>query len=188
MSRAIQDSFDEDFDFLFLSYFNLTNTPTIDGTEVILSTDKYLPVDDTGIPLGHIDHFPGVTPGTPFTFGQVNKELDDVDHCFIVDDQPSTVPIDTRSRPLKKLVGLSHPITKMHLDIFSTEPAFQFYSGKYVKVPATDNSPAYPPRAGLCVEPSRYVNAINVPEWRNMVVLKRGELWGARSMYRAWKT
>jgi aldose 1-epimerase len=82
---------------------------------------------------------------------------------------------------------MSHPVTKLHLDVSSTEPAFQFYTGQYVDVAAAEDSPAKPPRAGICVEPQRYINAINVPEWRNMVVLKRGEIWGARTVYKAWK-
>jgi len=37
------------------------------------------------------------------------------------------------------------------------------------------------------VEPSRYVNAINVPEWRNQVVLKKGQVYGAQIVYRGWE-
>ena len=167
-----------------LSYFNLSGTPTIDGTEVALSTNLHLPVDDTDIPLGNITAYPGIAPDKPFTLG---KEEPSVDHCFVVESDSSKIPLDTRHGAMKKLLSMSHPSTKLHLDISSTEPAFQFYTGQFVDVAATEDSPAKPPRAGICVEPQRFINAINVPEWRNQVVLKRGEVWGARSLYKAWK-
>jgi aldose 1-epimerase len=88
---------------------------------------------------------------------------------------------------MRNLVSMCHPSSKLHLDIFSTEPAFQLYTGQFVHVAAADDSPAKPPRAGICVEPQRYINAINVPEWRNTVVLKRGQMWGARTVYKAWR-
>jgi aldose 1-epimerase len=144
-----------------------------------------LPVDDTGIPIGKIESYPGIEPGEAFTLGKFEPN---VDHCFVVDCDASNILLDTRGGTLKKLMSMSHPATELHLEIFSTEPAFQFYTGQYVDVAATEDSPAKPPRAGICVEPQRYINAINVPEWRNMVVLKRGETWGARTVYKAWKT
>lgn len=88
---------------------------------------------------------------------------------------------------MQKLVAAYHPDTKIHLEVWSTEPAFQFYTGKYVDVPAVGGLPARPARAGFCVEPSRWVNAVNVPEWKDQTVLKKGETYGARIVYRAWK-
>ena len=41
-------------------------------------------------------------------------------------------------------------------------------------------------RAGIAIEPSRYVDATR-KEWRGQFLLKKGEVWGARSRYRAWK-
>ena len=149
-----------------------------------LSTNLHLPVDDTDIPLGSITAYPGIAPDKPFTLG---KGEPNVDHCFVVESDSSKIPLDTRHGAMKKLLLMSHPSTKLHLDIYSTEPAFQFYTGQFVDVAAIEDSPAKPPRAGICVEPQRYINAVNVPEWRNQVVLKRGETWGARSLYKSWK-
>ena len=75
----------------------------------------------------------------------------------------------------------------MHLEVLTTEPAFQLYTGKYIDVDAVDGTPARKARAGFCVEPSRYINAVNVTEWRNMTVLRRGEIYGSRIAYNAWK-
>jgi aldose 1-epimerase len=167
------------------SYFNLSGNPTIEGTDITLASTSYLPVDAGGIPLSaSTGTYSGITPNKPFTLGAT---LPDVDDCFIVDpSQVSSIKIDTRSRPLTKVVSAYHPQTKIHLEVLSTEPAFQFYTGKYIDVAAVDGKPARGARAGFCVEPSRYVNAINVPEWRDMVLLKKGETYGARIVYKGW--
>lgn len=166
------------------SYFNITDGPTIEGTQVVLGADDHLPVDEDNIPLGTTEKFPGLTAGKSFVLG-VHEP--DVDHCFIMDTDARNVPVDTRNRQASRLISMSYPGTGVHLDIFSTEPAFQFYTGKHITVPASEHGPKRGPRSGLCVEPSRYINAINVPEWRNMAILKKGQLYGARHIYKAWR-
>lgn len=172
------------------SYFNLSGAPTIAGTEVALTTNSYLILSDSGIPTSvQPSTFASITPNKTFILGAKEPEIDD---CFIINPSEPTVPLDTRSSPLEKLVSAYHPDTKIHLEVLSTEPAFQFYTGKFIDVPeikgpdGTVEVPARGARSGFCVEPSRYVNAINVPEWRNQVVLKKGQVYGARIVYRGW--
>jgi aldose 1-epimerase len=166
------------------SYFNLCGSSTIEGTEVTLSTALHQEVDEASIPTGQIKPYPGIVANETFTLG---PEEPDVDHCFVVVNDPSNVPIDTRVMPLNKLASFYHPATGVHLEAHSTEPAFQFYTGKYIDVPAVGDQPARGPRSGFCVEASRYVDAINNEGWRSMVVLKRGQKYGSRTVYRAWR-
>lgn len=141
-------------------------------------------VDDDGIPTGPVEKFPGIDAGKPFTLGPEHSE---VDHCFVMNEDMSKVPLDTRSRPLQTLVNLRHPGTNLHLEVSSTEPAFQFYTGRFIDVPASEFGPAYGPNSGLCVEAARCINSVNIPDWRNTVILKKGQLWGSKIAYRAWK-
>ncbi|KAL3470816.1 galactose mutarotase-like domain-containing protein [Aspergillus californicus] len=166
------------------SYFNLSGKPSAaEGTIAKLATRDYLPLD-TGIPLGAIEHH-GIDTTQPFEFGPEKAAFDD---CFVVDRDLSTVKIDTRSRPLNLLAEFRHTATRMNLQVYSTDPAFQFYSGKYIAVQEADEkNPAREAWAGFCIEPSRYVNAINEPEWRHTVVLKKGEKYGSKIMYKAWR-
>lgn len=166
------------------SYFNLTGGPSIEGTVVTLATNSYLPVDDGGIPTSGPKPFSKVEGNKAFTLGAQEPDIDD---CFIVNEAPNTVPIDTRSKPLTKLVSAHHPESKIHLEVSSTEPAFQFYTGKYIDVPAVQGVAARSARSGFCVEPSRWVNACNVDEWKSQMLLKKGEKYGCRIVYRAWK-
>ncbi|KAH8819435.1 putative bifunctional protein gal10 [Xylogone sp. PMI_703] len=175
------------------SYFNLTSTQSIEGTEVTLCSGDYLPVTDTGIPTGGPTPFEGVIANKTFTLGPVEPDIDD---CFVV--HPASAPeankIDTRSLPLKRLVAAYYPPNGTHLEVLSTEPAFQFYTGRHTDVPEIEYEedgqkfkvPARPKRSAFCVEPSRYVNAINEDEWRAQVLLKKGEKYGARIVYRGW--
>ncbi|KAI1817028.1 galactose mutarotase-like protein [Poronia punctata] len=168
------------------TYFNLTGGPSIEGTVVKLCTPSYLPVDNGGIPTGGPTTFPKVATNEEFTLGAQEPDIDD---CFVVDASasPSSVPIDTRGLPLVALVDAHHPESKIHLQVLATEPAFQYYTGKYIDVPAVEGLPARAPRSGFCVEPSRFVNACNVDEWKNQMLLKKGEKYGCRIVYKAWK-
>lgn len=151
-----------------------------------LCTPSYLPVDDGGIPTGGPTTFAKVATNEEFTLGAQEPDIDD---CFVVDPSvsPNSVPIDTRSLPLVGLVDAHHPESKIHLQVLSTEPAFQYYTGKYIDVPTVEGVPARGPRSAFCVEPSRFVNACNVEEWKNQVLLKKGEKYGCRIVYKAWK-
>jgi len=165
------------------SYFNLTGGPSIAGTEVTLITNKYQVVDDGGIPTGPIKEYPNIQPQKTFTLGETEPDIDD---CFVANTNASEVPIDTRESPLQKVASFYHPESKIHLEILTTEPAFQFYTGKYIDVPAVDGLPARGARSGFCIEPSRYVNAINVPEYKPMMVLKKGDKYGCKIVYKGW--
>ncbi|KAL4919101.1 galactose mutarotase-like domain-containing protein [Aspergillus aurantiobrunneus] len=166
------------------SYFNLSGAPSAaEGTIARLATRDYLPLD-TGIPLGQVEQH-SIDTTQPFEFGPNKAAFDD---CFVVDRDLSAVQIDTRSRPLKLLAEFRHSGTRMNLQVHSTDPAFQFYSGAGIDVQEVDgDNPARGAWAGFCIEPSRYVNAVNEPEWRHTVVLKKGETYGSKIQYKAWR-
>lgn len=146
-------------------------------------TNLHQPTDESDIPTGAIEPYPGIPQNEEFVFGEREP---DPDHCFIMNSEPSSIPIDTRSQPLKKLCEFYHPNTKIHFEALSTEPAFQFYAGRSIDVPPMDGMPARGPRSGMCIEASRYVNAINNDKWRHMVILKKGQTFGSRTVYRGW--
>ncbi|KOS18282.1 Bifunctional protein GAL10 [Escovopsis weberi] len=165
------------------SYFNLTGDATTEGTVVTLSTNQHLPVDAQLIPTGGPVPFSELDVTKPFTLGVPEPFID---HCFVTNPDPTLVPIDTREETLLLNAEAHHPKSGVHLQVFSTEPSFQFYTGKFIDVPAVDDAPARGSCGGFACEPSRWVNAINVPEWRGMALLKKGETYGSRIVYKAW--
>lgn len=149
-----------------------------------LPSNLYQVVDDEDIPTGAIEPYPEFNANEEFTLGAVTPAPD---HCFIVNNDPASIKLDTRSEPLNKLISLYHPESKIHFEALSTEPAFQFYAGKKINVPEMDGLPARGSRSGMCIEASRYVNAVNEEKWKPMVTLKKGQTFGSRTVYRGWK-
>lgn len=100
----------------------------------------------------------------------------------MVEDKKESWMNDTRNKPLKKLGSFSKG--NMHLEVQSTEPAFIFNTGDHLN--PSDNPP-YGPRSGFCIEPCRFINAINYPGWQDMVTLKPGQKYGYKNVYTAWE-
>lgn len=165
------------------SYFNLSGDETIGGTEVSLGASQYLPVDGTSVPTGGPTAFPGVQVGETMTLGATAPAFD---NCFTTTADPAAVPVDTRAQPLQLHLAASHPKSGVHLQVLSTEPSFQFYTGDFTNVPAVEGAAARGARSAFCCEPGRWVNAANVPAWKSMTLLKKGETYGARIVYKAW--
>lgn len=165
------------------SYFNLTGDDNIAGTVVTLATNNHLPAKEDSIPLGNPEPFPGIDTTKPFVLDTTGPEFD---RCFTTTTNPSSVPIDTRAQPLALNITAFHPKSGIHLEVLSTEPSFQFYTGDMTDVPAVEGLPARGARSAFCCEPGRWINACNVPEWKDMVVLKKGDTYGARIVYKAW--
>ncbi|OOF98521.1 hypothetical protein ASPCADRAFT_204225 [Aspergillus carbonarius ITEM 5010] len=163
------------------SYFNIGGGATTEGTIAKLATQDYLPLE-SGIPLGPIEPYPSEVT-KDFTFGPHNQ-FDDV---FVMEREIARVPLDTRGEPLRLQAEFQHPDSRLHLQVHSTEPAFQFYTGQGIDVPETDGNPSRGPFAGFCIEPSRFVNAINEPAWRHTVVLTKGAKYGSTIVYKAWR-
>lgn len=140
----------------------------------------------TWIPRSGPTQHPTITPHKKFTLGSAEPKFNE---CFIVNHPHENIPLDTRSSPLNLHVSAYHPDTKIHLEVLSTEPAFQLYTGDYIdvkEIEGEDGIEQRGARSGFCVEPSRYVNAVNVPEWKQQVLLSKGEVYGSRIVYRAW--
>lgn len=106
---------------------------------------------------------------------------------MIQNPDPATVPLDSRARPMQSHITLYSPDSGVSVEVSSTEPAFQCYTGDGIDLPAMGGMPARGPRAGVAIEPGRYVGAVEREEWRSMVLLNRGEVWGSRMRWRVWR-
>ncbi|OBA23092.1 UDP-glucose 4-epimerase [Metschnikowia bicuspidata var. bicuspidata NRRL YB-4993] len=152
------------------AYFNLSESASIDGLVAKISTNKVLEFDDQKLPTENISFI-----DRDLITGKTLDERAVFDHCFVVDDLDWD--LDTRQKELKQIFELTSEETGRKMEVFSTEPSFQFYTGDGVKV--GDHSL----RCGLCIEPGRFTNAVNVPEWRKQVILKKREVYGSRMRY-----
>lgn len=158
------------------SYFNLDAPEggVIDDHVLMIPAEAYLPVDGDKIPTGELVP----VAGTPFDFRQPRRVGDFAyDHAFVL--APDSVPTP---RPVARLqAGRSGGIV---LEIASTEPAVQFYTGDFLGPQArTAAARAYGRRAGLCLEPQRFPDAPNQPSFPS-IVLRPGETYRQITEYR----
>lgn len=152
------------------TYFNLNkvNADTVDGTKIRLATNKAVDLDG---------NFHGVKISTFDSKAEDDTVLNAVepcyDHCFVTSD---SIPLDSTKGKLHPIFRASHPESQLSLEILTTEPSFQFYTG--------DGLSGFSPRSGFAVEPARYVNAINSDQWKESVTLPQGDVYRSRIVYK----
>ena len=160
------------------SYFNLNkvNNPSIEGTEIAVISDDYMDVDSDTIPTGKVAKREIATfaSGKTTTLGKTEPEYD---YNFFVDAATPLKETDTRNHKLNLVTKAYHPESKIGLEVYSTEPSYQIYTGDWLTA-------GFAPREGFAVEPGRYVNAINQDQYKDCVTLNPGQTYGAKIQYK----
>jgi aldose 1-epimerase len=159
------------------SYFNLRGVGTILDHELTLNADHFTPVSEDLIPTGEIR----AVAGTPMDFRKakaIGSELGDVaggyDHNFVLNDWDGSL------RPAARLY---EPVSGRALEILTTEPGIQFYSGNFLDGSLIGrNGVAYEKYTGLCLEPQHFPDAPNHPNFPS-TVLRHGEEYRHTTIY-----
>ncbi len=162
-------------------YFNLSAgaDSTILGHELMLNADSYTPVNDKLIPLGK--H--AAVKNTPFDFTVpklIGKEIDSVkggyDHNWV---------LNRKGTGLEKIATLSLASTGRLVEVFTTEPGIQFYSGNFLDGTLTGcvGGKPYALHGGLCLETQHFPDSPNQPSFPN-TILKPGETYTHTTVYK----
>ncbi|HLY69235.1 MAG TPA: aldose epimerase family protein [Puia sp.] len=149
------------------TYFNLSGNISNDILQEILEIDAsyYTPVDTTLIPTGEIK---SVT-GTPFDFLHPHKIGERIarvpggyDHNFVLNKK------DGLSAPAATLTDSS---AGRQLEIYTTEPGIQFYSGNFLdgKITNRDGKPINQ-HTGLCLETQHFPDSPNEPAFPSTIL------------------
>ena len=159
------------------SYFNLKGAGTILDHELTLNADSFTPVSSDLIPTGEIK---SVT-ATPMDFRagkKIGSELElagGYDHNFVLNDWAGS---------LKTAARLYEATTGRVLEILTTEPGIQFYSGNFLDGSLVGKKGvAYEKYAGLCLEPQHFPDAPNHPNFPS-TVLRPGEEYRHTTIFR----
>lgn len=169
------------------TYFNLKGEGRGDvlGHELMIHAANFTPLNSALIPTGEIRP----VAGTPLDFTQSKPIGRDIavpdeqlilahgyDHNFVLDDGGK--------EGLRSAAEVYEPESGRILEVLTTEPGLQLYTGNFLAGDLKGKSGRpYVRRGGLCLETQHFPDSPNQPSFPN-TILKPGESWRSTTVFR----
>ncbi len=168
------------------SYFNLAGEGNGDILNhlVTINADRFVPTDAGSIPTGELRN----VAGTPFDFrkataigARINQDDEQLkfgngyDHTWVIDGMPGSL----------RLAATAYEQTSGRvMQVWTTEPGVQFYTGNFLDGTLTGKSgKVYSRRTGFCFETQHYPDSPNQPSFPT-TTLKKGATYKSTTIYR----
>ncbi|MEI9428145.1 aldose epimerase family protein [Mesorhizobium sp. Cs1299R1N3] len=141
------------------SYFNLDDGGTGDILDhrMMLNAGAYLPVDGDMIPTGVVKP----VDGTPFDFRQARPLRMETEGEQLPYDQ--NFCLAAARGPLKQAAWVQGANSGVEMEVWTTEPGVQLYTGQYVTPRIGLEGRNYKAFSGFCLEPQIWPDAPNRP-------------------------
>lgn len=168
------------------SYFNLAGDGRGDilGHELTLNADRFTPVDKNLIPTGELR----AVKNSPLDFTKsttIGSRINDKDEQLVLGHGYDHNFVIHRTGFGSVLAARVHELqTGRVLEVYTTEPGVQFYSGNFLDGTITGKQGhVYKQRFGFALETQHFPDSPNHPEFPS-TILRPGQFYQSRTVYK----
>lgn len=165
------------------SYFNLAGEGDILAHEVTINADRFTPVDRGLIPTGELKD----VTGTPFDFRAatpIGKRIEQKDQQLIfAGGYDHNWVLNRTGSGLETVAKVSDPKSGRVMEVLTTQPGLQFYTGNFLDGTLKGKGRTYTRRSAFCMETQHFPDSPNQPSFPS-TVLKPGSVYESTTVYR----